>query len=773
MTSGAATVLVVEGDPAGRSRSSLAAVRALGAAGHAVFIAGSAHTSLAGASRHARGTIRVPPPDHPDFPASVRAVADELGTDLVLPASDPALWALRAPGHQLVDKRWLAARADEVGLSRLPTRAFRDGAELADAVDDVAFPCVVKVARRTGTSDPSASCLRGPDEAAAWFTSAAPLVVQPWVPARMRAVFGVVWDGAVVAIGAQDYRRSWPPGCGVASAAVTMPPPDEATIARVAALLEGHRGIFQLQFVGEWLIDVNPRVYGSLPLAVAAGTNLPALWCALARGEPVRPCSARPGIAYRWLDGDLRAIAHAATAGDRRALAGLRPRRGTVHSVSTIRDPRPGLARLGQLVLPRWPDRDPRAATDRGIATDPWGPGVPATAAILGLEARERGLVARLAVHRPDEVPDLTTAHRRVLADTIVRRASGNWDAHLRDDLLSPAWASDLDLHAPGDAGPTRVAGPDVLPLAPLARVLGAAPEPQWLVQRRGRGLSRLDVHSGDAPGALERVLDRCRRRHGPGVREVIELRRLQGRGVRLPRTGAVTAAARIEARAGGAVLADHLTRGWWPLPARRLCRPHAIPLRPRRVGIAFSGLDGAGKTTQVDRLARSLRAAGIPVHVVCARPGLRPVGDVDAVAPRSRRGVVGQVWATVVTLAFVWHSRPPMRFRRGVVLYDRHRLDAAATLEALYTRGRRSWHQQLLALTPSATVTVLLDLPVEVAADRKPDDVFPRRVLDAHQEVYAQAEARVREVVRVDGTAPPAAIGDLVLRRVMTEVAS
>jgi hypothetical protein len=56
------------------------------------------------------------------------------------------------------------------------------------------------------------------------------------------------------------------------------------------------------------LIDINPRFYGSMPLALAAGVNLPAAWHGVATGDP-RPALGdyRLGLRFRWLEGNLLA----------------------------------------------------------------------------------------------------------------------------------------------------------------------------------------------------------------------------------------------------------------------------------------------------------------------------------------------------------------------------------------------------------------------------------------------------------------------------------
>jgi hypothetical protein len=174
-----------------------------------------------------------------------------------------------------------------------------------------------------------------------------PVVVQPFVAGPMAAVSGVTWQGRLVAAAHQAYRRIWPPDCGVACAAETVAA-DEDLEARLPALLAGYDGIFQLQFIAGHVIDLNPRVYGSLPLAVAAGANLPAILCGLVAGSPVEPVRARPGVRYRWIEGDVRNLLATWRSGTHTAagvLKELRPRPGTAHSVVSLTDPWPAAVR--------------------------------------------------------------------------------------------------------------------------------------------------------------------------------------------------------------------------------------------------------------------------------------------------------------------------------------------------------------------------------------------------------------------------------------------
>ena len=95
------------------------------------------------------------------------------------------------------------------------------------------------------------------------------------------------------------------------------------------------------------MIDLNPRFYVSLTLAVAAGLNLPAIWTSLLLGLPFEARGYRTGVRFRQEKGDLQAIFSDLRRGQLRAARDLLPRRRTVHALFSIRDPRPGLSILG------------------------------------------------------------------------------------------------------------------------------------------------------------------------------------------------------------------------------------------------------------------------------------------------------------------------------------------------------------------------------------------------------------------------------------------
>jgi dTMP kinase len=184
---------------------------------------------------------------------------------------------------------------------------------------------------------------------------------------------------------------------------------------------------------------------------------------------------------------------------------------------------------------------------------------------------------------------------------------------------------------------------------------------------------------------------------------------------------------------------------------------------------ITIEGPDGSGKTTQVERLAERLRAAGRPV-VVTREPGGTRLGEQLRGILLARHGGVEPTDA--LTDAFLFEAA-----RRHLV---RQVIRPALDDEAIVVCGRFSDStfayqgfgagvplETLRALDDAATgglrpdLTILLDLPVEAGLARvAPDDVtrfeaehdlaFHRRVRDGFLQLAADAPDRF---VIVDAT--------------------
>ncbi len=337
-------VLVSEGGN-GESRAAVAAVRALSEAGYRTAVTETSRLSLAGASRACARRVTVPSVegDGAAYAAAVRAELETRPYVTTFHVTDAALLAVDAPVRHLLDKEKCAELARAAGLEPPPTQVFESGAALTNAAAQLRYPVIVKPALKF-----SAACVVDSPFALERAASEVDgrVLVQPVINEQLHGLGGLAYQGRLVATMHTHYVRVWPQPCGTVAAAETMAP-DEELEARVARLLRDYDGPFHLDFAGPYLLDVNPRIHATLPLAVRGGANLVAMYCDLLGGRSVPSVRVEAGLRFRWMEGDLRSLLWNARreASMRSTLAGLIPKRGTVHSFATIRDPGPALAR--------------------------------------------------------------------------------------------------------------------------------------------------------------------------------------------------------------------------------------------------------------------------------------------------------------------------------------------------------------------------------------------------------------------------------------------
>lgn len=279
--------------------------------------------------------------------------------DVMLSAGDWDGVVLPFPGNDVLqrvrDKSQLAETAAAAGL-KTPASLFEgSAAELAG--QSFRWPVVLKPAEPVSALK-TAHLAESEDQLRAMLRDVPPherLLVQERVRGPLVSVELVIdREGRLVARFQQVTRRTWPSAAGSIALATSVEP-DEELVARCAAMLAelGYWGLAQVDFVntaaGFTLLDVNPRFYRCLPLAVACGTNLPALWHAVAVGRPVgTPGTYRTGMTYRWLEADFLAAARGAPA--RLFERAPRPSTGAAWAAG---DPLPGVLLSAAAVVSR------------------------------------------------------------------------------------------------------------------------------------------------------------------------------------------------------------------------------------------------------------------------------------------------------------------------------------------------------------------------------------------------------------------------------------
>lgn len=185
---------------------------------------------------------------------------------------------------------------------------------------------------------------------------------------------------------------------------------------------------------------------------------------------------------------------------------------------------------------------------------------------------------------------------------------------------------------------------------------------------------------------------------------------------------------------------------------------PH-FPENSRTIVVSFSGIDGAGKSTQIDDLRADLTGAGYRVAIlafwddVASLKGLRQYlsravfhGDPGVGTPTqpvNRRDKNVQAWPMTLFRFFLYFMdalslrRTLARVRRAthdVVIFDRYLYDELANLN-LNASTTRAYVRLLLKMTPHPDLACILDVNPAQARARKPE--YPLDFLQTNRGSY------------------------------------
>ncbi len=137
-------------------------------------------------------------------------------------------------------------------------------------------------------------------------------VVQEYIPGEARAFFALFDHGVPRAVFMHRRLREYPITGGASTAAESIRDPVLAELGlRLLNSLRWH-GVAMTEFKydrrdGRYrLMEINPKFWGSLDLAIAAGVEFPWLTARLAMGEPFPPVmDYRVGARFQWAFDDL------------------------------------------------------------------------------------------------------------------------------------------------------------------------------------------------------------------------------------------------------------------------------------------------------------------------------------------------------------------------------------------------------------------------------------------------------------------------------------
>ncbi len=327
----------------GANRVALAVVRALGRSGARVSVVEqerfAGRPPAAFRSRFAVRSDVLPTLDASG--AFLEALAERSReADLLMPVSSNVLIAcaeardrfacpVAAPSlahiRRANDKSRALAAARKAGVPIPPTWTPESPEELEELRPSLRLPAVVKLRDDEGTVlDPGQRyrIVRTEGELRAAWTALHRLRPFPLVQERVEGPgfgVGVLADsGRVLAAVAHRRLREYPISGGPSSAAVTVRDPRLLGYAEAVIRELDWTGVAMVEFKRDTdyrLMEVNPRFWGTLPLATAAGVNFPDLLCRLSLGRPVEAADYREGVKLRFLGLEAAAALQSARAG--------------------------------------------------------------------------------------------------------------------------------------------------------------------------------------------------------------------------------------------------------------------------------------------------------------------------------------------------------------------------------------------------------------------------------------------------------------------------
>ena len=218
---------------------------------------------------------------------------------------------------------------------------------------------------------------------------------------------------------------------------------------------------------------------------------------------------------------------------------------------------------------------------------------------------------------------------------------------------------------------------------------------------------------------------------------------------------------------------------------------------------IAFSGTDGAGKSTQIELLHAALETQGVKPRTIWARGGYTPImlrmkgvflwiigrkgssqtlqaaGATDYQAKRKRllqRGFIARIWLAfaIIDLALLYGVYVRfLSWRGAVILCDRYvgdtKIDFLRNFPKQFKPAGFLW-RSLIWSAPAPSLHIILTVSPEVSLRRsqQKNEPFPdsAETLAFRLALYrADTEFTLSEVLRIDGSGPKADIAAKISR--------
>jgi predicted ATP-grasp superfamily ATP-dependent carboligase len=325
--------------PDGEQRAALAVVRSLGLHGVEVHVASHLRRSLAGGSRFAASESLVPDPikGAERYAIAIARLSADRETLVILPSTEASTMALleyrdllgsvRLASSDLARFRLATDKAAVLSLASqldidVPAQWTVNGVEDIDTVPTERYPLVVKPARSVvtdaaGRRKVGVRYARDGKELAGIIRQlgpeAGPFLLQARIHGPGVGVFLFRWKGRILATFAHRRLREKPPSGGVSVCCESIAAPSEL-VRQSTRLLEvlDWEGVAMVEYKQDrctgrhYLMEVNPRFWGSLQLAIDSGVDFPWYLYQAIEGALVTPIPQwEVGRRSRWIWGEV------------------------------------------------------------------------------------------------------------------------------------------------------------------------------------------------------------------------------------------------------------------------------------------------------------------------------------------------------------------------------------------------------------------------------------------------------------------------------------
>jgi predicted ATP-grasp superfamily ATP-dependent carboligase len=296
-------------------RHSLAVIRSLGSSGADVIACSSHRRSQGFYSRFCTSSLVLPPGDDPDFIRALTSDLDRLGVDILIPVGDLSTLAV---------SRAADGKIGELCSTVLPEPEVFEVAADKGKTLELAEKMGIPIPGTPGEGDPFPRVVKPKMGGRARYVhdrtqmeqvleEAPGAIVQELVPGnRNYAVCALMDRGRPLAVFTHRELRELPPTGGSATVAESIEPNEVTSMGLEILVKLGWHGVAMVEFKqdirdgGFRLMEINPRFWASLELAIVSGIDFPLLTAKLAGGEDFDPVNTyEVGVKFRWLAQDI------------------------------------------------------------------------------------------------------------------------------------------------------------------------------------------------------------------------------------------------------------------------------------------------------------------------------------------------------------------------------------------------------------------------------------------------------------------------------------